>query len=108
MVLFPVLNWSVFTVNNFVATPGGMGGAEAAFVLMMGTFIPAGMLSLVTFVWRFATFYLAILIGACVITIRGGDLKSTAAESAGDQSEAQASDACCSLSGAGRISKSTA
>ena len=69
--LFPLLNWSVFTVNNFVATPGGMGGAEAAFALVMTGFIPTGMLSLVTFVWRFATFYLALLIGAVVITVRG-------------------------------------
>ena len=69
--LFPLLNWSVFTVNNFVATPGGMGGAEAAFALVMAGFIPIGMMSLVTFVWRFATFYLALLIGAVVIAVRG-------------------------------------
>lgn len=74
--LFPVLNWSVFTVNNFVATPGGMGGAETAFILVMGSFIPAGLQSLVTLVWRFGTFYLALLIGATFIAIRGTGLEN--------------------------------
>ncbi|MBD3402389.1 flippase-like domain-containing protein [candidate division GN15 bacterium] len=75
-ILFLVLNWGAFTVTNFVATPGGVGGAEAAFVVLFTPFVPVGMISLVTLAWRFLTFYLLLIVGAGFIGIRGTGLDS--------------------------------
>lgn len=73
-VLFGILQWVVFTLAAFVPTPGGAGGAEAAFFVVYSPFIPAAILPLTTAGWRFFTFYLHLLLAALVyIVIPAGD-----------------------------------
>ena len=70
-VLFFVLQWVVFTLASFVPTPGGAGGAEAAFYVLYSPFVPPNALSLVTAAWRFFTFYLLLALAALVYILVG-------------------------------------
>lgn len=63
-VLFWALQWVVFTLTALLPTPGGTGGAEAAFFLIYSAFVPSHVLGLATAGWRFLTFYLQIGLGA--------------------------------------------
>lgn len=64
--LFWVLQWVVFTLMSFMPTPGAAGGAEAAFSLIYGALLPAGMLGIATAGWRFLTFYVQVGLAAVV------------------------------------------
>lgn len=59
-VLFWLLQWVVFTFMSFVPTPGGAGGAEAAFYFIYSAFVPEEIIGLATAGWRFLTFYLQL------------------------------------------------
>ncbi len=59
-VLFWLLQWVVFTLASFIPTPGGAGGAEAAFFVVYSPFVPGEILGLATAGWRFFTFYLLL------------------------------------------------
>ena len=63
-VLFFLLQWVIFTLLNFVPTPGAAGGAEAAFYVVYSAFVPAQVIGLATAGWRFLTFYLQLALGA--------------------------------------------
>lgn len=65
-VLYFVLQWVIFTLLNFVPTPGAAGGAEAAFYLVYSAFLPGQVIGLATAGWRFLTFYLQLALGALV------------------------------------------
>ncbi len=52
-----VLQWLCFTAMALVPTPGAVGGAEAAFVLVFGRELPAGLTPLAVGAWRLVTFY---------------------------------------------------
>jgi glycosyltransferase 2 family protein len=73
-VLFWLFQWVVFTFMAFVPTPGATGGAEAAFFLIYGSFLPERVIGLATSGWRFLTFYLQLAIAAILFTVmsRGG------------------------------------
>lgn len=65
-VLFWLLQWVVFTLMSFIPTPGAAGGAEAAFFLIYGAFLPERVIGLATAGWRFLTFYLQLGLAAIV------------------------------------------
>lgn len=67
-VLFFLLQWVVFTAMNFVPTPGGSGGAEAAFVLVYSALLPASVIGIATAGWRFLTFYVQLALGSVIFT----------------------------------------
>lgn len=73
---FFLLQWVVFTITTLTPTPGGTIGAEAAFLIIYRTYVPAEMIGLVTAAWRFLTFYFlfglgAVLFGALQFTPSG-------------------------------------
>jgi len=70
-VLFPLLHWVVFSLSTVVVTPGGVGGAEVAFVTVFGDFVPAMTMPTLVAVWRFTTFYLVLLIGCVYLAFSG-------------------------------------
>ena len=71
-ILFWILQWVVFTLAAFLPTPGGAGGAEAAFFLVYSPFIPAAILPLTTAGWRFFTFYFHMLLAAILYILVPG------------------------------------
>lgn len=71
-ILFFALQWVVFTLMNFVPTPGATGGAEIAFAAVFGTLLPPGVLGVATAGWRFLTFYLLVGLAALLFPLLGG------------------------------------
>lgn len=70
-VLYFVLQWMIFTLMNLVPTPGAAGGAEAAFFLVYGAFVPGPVMGLATAGWRFFTFYLPLILAAIFFPLLG-------------------------------------
>jgi glycosyltransferase 2 family protein len=68
-ILFWVLQWVVFSLMAMVPTPGAVGGAEAAFYLIYGAFLPHHVIGLATAGWRFLTFYFQIGLAAILFTL---------------------------------------
>jgi len=68
-VLFWVLQWVVFSLMAMVPTPGAVGGAEAAFYLVYGAFLPGPVIGIATAGWRFLTFYLQLGLAAIIFTL---------------------------------------
>lgn len=52
-----VLQWLCFTGMALVPTPGAVGGAEAAFLLVFAQELPAGLLPVTLAAWRLVSFY---------------------------------------------------
>jgi len=50
-------------VIPYMPTPGASGVAEVAFASIFISFIPKGIIGIVTFLWRFITFYFILIIG---------------------------------------------
>jgi glycosyltransferase 2 family protein len=71
-VLFWLLQWVVFTLAAFIPTPGAAGGAEAAFFVVYGPFLPAGVIGIATAGWRFLTFYLLLALAGITYLALGG------------------------------------
>nr|WP_281501198.1 lysylphosphatidylglycerol synthase domain-containing protein [Erythrobacter sp. F6033] len=63
--LFWLLQWLVQTISSIVPTPGGAGGAEAAFLLLFAPFVVMGVLVPAMSTWRLMHFYLP-LVGAAL------------------------------------------
>jgi glycosyltransferase 2 family protein len=68
-VLFWVLQWVVFSLMAMIPTPGAVGGAEAAFYLIYGAFLPHHVIGIATAGWRFLTFYLQLGLAALIFTL---------------------------------------
>jgi glycosyltransferase 2 family protein len=66
-----VLQWLCFTCMVLSPTPGAIGGAEAAFVLVFGRELPAALVPLSLAAWRLVTFYGLNLIGLLVLVLTG-------------------------------------
>ena len=54
----------VMTIGSFVPIPGGTGGIEYGFMFFFGHLIKGSILNASMLVWRFVTYYLAMIIGA--------------------------------------------
>lgn len=50
----------------YMPTPGASGMAELGFASIFVSFIPRGIIGLVTFLWRFISFYLVLIIGGFI------------------------------------------
>lgn len=68
-----VLQWLCFTCMTMMPTPGAVGGAEAAFVLVFGPELPAALLPLCLAGWRLVTFYGPNAGGLLVLLAMSGD-----------------------------------
>lgn len=64
--LYWLLQYLVQAISSVVPTPGGAGGAEAAFLLLFAPFVGAGMLVAAMSTWRLIFFYLP-LAGASLV-----------------------------------------
>lgn len=64
-VLFWLLQYLVQSISSLVPTPGGAGGAEAAFLLLFAPFVAMGVLVPAMSTWRLLHFYLP-LVGAAL------------------------------------------
>ncbi len=56
----------VSLVNAFIPSPGSSGGTEASFILMFSTIFGKTNASPIMIVWRFATYYMMLVIGGLV------------------------------------------
>ena len=54
----------VMTIGSFVPIPGGTGGIEYGFMFFFGHLVKGSILNASMLVWRFVTYYLAMIIGA--------------------------------------------
>ncbi len=57
----------VMLIGAFVPIPGGTGGVEFAFLNFFGYFITGSSLAAILLLWRFISYYFAIIIGAIVL-----------------------------------------
>jgi hypothetical protein len=69
--LFMALQVLVFALMTFIPTPGGVGGAEALFTAVYGSFLPHNAIGVVTAGWRFFTFYFLLLLAAALFLVFG-------------------------------------
>jgi uncharacterized protein (TIRG00374 family) len=67
-----LLQWMVYVVMLLTPTPGAIGGAEAAFLLVFAGSLPDGTASMVLLVWRLLTYYFMLGIGAVYLAISTG------------------------------------
>jgi len=66
-----LLGWFVYFAILFVPTPGAALGAEAAFYLIFASLLSNDLIGLVTFGWRFLTFYLQLTVGIILFLSMG-------------------------------------
>lgn len=65
-----VLSSYVMLIGAFVPIPGGTGGLEYGFMTFYGTFIKGSKLNAIMLLWRFITYYFAMILGAILLGIR--------------------------------------
>lgn len=62
-----VMTTYVMMIGNFVPIPGGTGGIEYGFMFFFGYHITGGILTAIMLVWRFISYYLAMIIGGIAL-----------------------------------------
>lgn len=62
-----VMTTYVMMIGNFVPIPGGTGGVEYGFMFFFGYHISGGILTAIMLVWRFISYYLAMIIGGIAL-----------------------------------------
>ncbi len=60
----------VSMMGSYIPLPGGTGGLEYGFLVFFGCFILEPKLTAAMIIWRFATYYIGIVVGAIFINIR--------------------------------------
>jgi len=60
----------VMVIGSFVPIPGGTGGLEYAFIQFFGNFVGGPELKALMLLWRFITYYFAMILGAIVLNIK--------------------------------------
>ena len=60
----------IMIIGSFVPIPGATGGLEFGFVQFYGNFITGSKLSAMMLVWRFITYYFAMIVGAVALNIK--------------------------------------
>ncbi len=58
----------VMTIGSFVPIPGGTGGIEYGFMYFYGKLISGSVLNAAMLIWRFVTYYMAMIIGAVFLS----------------------------------------
>ncbi|MEM8695410.1 MAG: lysylphosphatidylglycerol synthase transmembrane domain-containing protein [Pseudomonadota bacterium] len=64
--LYWALQWLTFTFSTIVPTPGGIGGSEAAFLLLYAPFLSPDTLAQVMVIWRLMLFYVPTGLAAVI------------------------------------------
>ena len=59
----------VMMIGSFIPIPGGTGGIEFGYMHFFGYFITGGLLPATMLIWRFVSYYLAMILGAIALTI---------------------------------------
>ena len=59
----------VMMIGSFIPIPGGTGGIEYGYIHFFGYFIAGGVLAASMLIWRFVSYYLAMILGAIALTI---------------------------------------
>ena len=59
----------VMTIGSFVPIPGGTGGIEYGFMFFYGHLVNGSVLNAAMLVWRFVTYYLAMIIGGVALSM---------------------------------------
>ncbi|GAB6137440.1 lysylphosphatidylglycerol synthase transmembrane domain-containing protein [Halanaerobaculum tunisiense] len=62
-----VMQTIFFLILPYIPTPGGSGVAELGFASLFSSFVPAGLVGLLSLVWRFITFYLVLILGGLIL-----------------------------------------
>ena len=62
-----VMTTYVMMIGNFVPIPGGTGGVEFGFMFFFGYHITGGVLTAIMLMWRFISYYVAMIIGAIAL-----------------------------------------
>jgi uncharacterized protein (TIRG00374 family) len=70
-VTFFLFQWIILVIMTIMPTPGGAGGAETTFYFMFSSFVPGGILGIVTAGWRFITFYFLLIVCSLLFLILG-------------------------------------
>ena len=65
----------VMLIGSFVPIPGGTGGLEYGFIKFFGSFISGSVLNAIMLIWRFITYYFAMILGAIVLSFKGKKVK---------------------------------
>lgn len=65
-----ILSSYVMLIGAFVPIPGGTGGLEYGFMTFYGSFIKGSKLNAIMLLWRFITYYFAMILGAILLGIR--------------------------------------
>ena len=65
-----VLSSYVMLIGAFVPITGGTGGLEYGFMTFYGSFIKGSKLNAIMLLWRFITYYFAMILGAILLGIR--------------------------------------
>lgn len=63
----------VLIIGSFVPIPGASGGIEYGFLAFFGNFISGSVLPSMLLMWRFITYYLAMIIGAILFSLDKGE-----------------------------------
>ncbi len=69
--LYSLLHWLIFGSMTLIPTPGAVGGAEVVFYVVFGAVLPIAVMPVLTSIWRFLTFYLALMLGAVGLALAG-------------------------------------
>ncbi|GAB6100681.1 flippase-like domain-containing protein [Halanaerocella petrolearia] len=56
-----------YLILPYIPTPGASGVAELGFASLFSSFVPAGLIGLLSLVWRFLTFYLVLILGGVAL-----------------------------------------
>lgn len=65
----------VMLIGSFVPIPGGTGGLEYGFIAFYGNLIKGQKLNAIMLVWRFITYYFAMILGAILLGVRKKEKK---------------------------------
>ncbi len=71
-----MLQWMVFVAILMTPTPGGMGGAEAAFLMVFAGNLPDGSAGMVMAGWRVLTYYFILLFGVGLLALENDNKAS--------------------------------
>ena len=63
----------VMIIGSFVPIPGGTGGLEYGFLKFYGNFIKGSSLKAIMLLWRFITYYFAMIVGAILLNMKRKD-----------------------------------
>lgn len=86
--LFWLLQYCIQAISSIVPTPGGAGGAEAAFLLLFAPFVDSGILVPAMSTWRLIFFFLPLTGAAIIFFVLNRKLRDRPSGDAGEEGAA--------------------